>query len=74
MKAKKNFADLAEFLDEINKRGTKDTSYLNRGDSPQKRIHLTYEDIDGAPEELLKELNVSETDKQELLIEYLIGP
>jgi hypothetical protein len=69
----KNFADLADFLFEIQNKGTRDTSYLNRGDSPQKRISLTYEDIDGVPEDLLRELNLTDTDKQDLLIEYLIA-
>lgn len=72
-KTAKNFADLADFLSEIQTKGTRDTSYLNRGDSPRKRMSLTYEDLDGAPEELLKELNLSEADKQDLLIEYLIA-
>jgi hypothetical protein len=73
LKSAKNFADLANFLAEIQSKGTRDTSYLNRGDSPRKRIALTYEDVDGAPEELLRELNLSDADKQDLLIEYLIA-
>jgi hypothetical protein len=72
-KAAKGFSDLAEFLTEIQNKGTQDTSYLHRGDSPQKRISITYEDIDGAPEELIKELNLTEADKQDLLIEYMIA-
>jgi hypothetical protein len=73
LKTAKNFADLAEFLFDIQNKGTQDTAYLNRGDSPKKRIALTYEDVDGAPEDLLKELNLTEADKQDLLIEYLIA-
>jgi hypothetical protein len=73
LKTASSFAELGRFLQEIQSKGTENTSYLNRGDSPQKRILLTYEDIDGAPDELLKELNVSDTDKQELLIEYMIA-
>lgn len=73
IKSARNFADLAVFLAEIQTRGTRDTSYLNRGDSPRKRMALTYEDIENAPEDLLKELNLTETDKQDLLIEYLIA-
>jgi hypothetical protein len=72
-KAAKNFSELGEFLIEIKAKGTRDTSFLNRGDSPQKKLLLTFEDIDGAPEELLRELNVTETDRQDLLIEYLIA-
>jgi Fe2+ or Zn2+ uptake regulation protein len=72
-KAGESFSKLSGFLEEIRRKGTRDTAYLNRGSSPQKRIQLTYEDIENAPEELLKELNVSETDKQELLVEYLIA-
>jgi hypothetical protein len=72
-KAASNFNDLARFLEEIHKRGTQDTAYLNRGESPLKRIQLTFEEIENAPEDLLKELNLSETDRQELLIEYIIA-
>lgn len=69
----KNFAELEGFLTEIQTKGTQDTSYLNRGDSPQKRLLLTFEEIDGLPEELLKELNVSDTDKQDFMVEHLIA-
>lgn len=69
----KSFSDLADFLREIQANGTNDTSYLYRGDSPQKRISLTYEDIDGAPDELIKELSLTEADRQDLLMEYLIA-
>jgi len=72
-KAATNFRDLSRFLEEIQKRGTQHSAYLNRGDNPQKRILLTFEEIEHAPEELLKELNLSETDRQELMIEYLIA-
>ena len=72
-KTASSFADLARFLEEIQKRGTQQIGYLNRGDNPQKRILLTFEEIEHAPEELLKELNLSETDRQELMIEYLIA-
>jgi hypothetical protein len=73
LKSASGFADLAKFLEEIQSKGTHRTAYLNRGDSPQKRILLTYEDIDGAPEELIKELNISDADRQELQIEFLIA-
>ena len=72
-KAASSFGELGRFLEEIHRKGTQQTAYLNRGDNPQKRILLTFEEIEHAPEELLKELNVSETDKQELLIEYLVA-
>jgi hypothetical protein len=72
-KSARTFADLARFLEDIQKRGTQDIAYLNRGDTPQKRILLTFEEIENAPEELLKELNLTEKDRQELLIEYLIA-
>jgi hypothetical protein len=73
LKSAKNFADLANFLAELQSRGTRDTAYLNRGDSPLKRMGLTYEDIDGAPEDLLRELSLTEADKQDLLTEYIIA-
>ncbi|SEE59060.1 hypothetical protein SAMN05519104_6646 [Rhizobiales bacterium GAS188] len=73
LKAARNFADLARFLEEIQNKGTAHTGYLNRGNAPQKRLFLTFEEIEEAPEELLKELNISETDKQDLLIEYIIA-
>jgi len=72
-KSAKEFADLAEFLAELRSRGTNTTAYLHRGDSPLKKIALTYEDIDGAPEELLRELNLTDADKQDLLTEYIIA-
>jgi hypothetical protein len=72
-KSKNSFMELADFLEEIKKRGVRETSYLNRGGAPQKRIQLTYEEIEHAPEDLLRELNLSDTDKQELLIEYIIA-
>jgi hypothetical protein len=73
LKTKNNFVELADFLEDIKNRGTRDTSYLHRGNSPQKKIQLTYEEIEGAPEELLRELNLSDADKQEILIEYIIA-
>jgi hypothetical protein len=72
-KAARTFADMGRFLEEIQRRGTHDTAYLNRGDTPQKRILITFEEVENAPEELLKELNLTENDRQELLIEYLIA-
>jgi hypothetical protein len=74
LEASRNFGELAEFLEEIHSKGTQDTSYLNRGNSARKKLLLTYEQIEGIPEELLKELNLTEaTDRQDLLIEYLIA-
>jgi hypothetical protein len=72
-KTRKNLLDLADFLEEIKSKGTRETSYLNRGNTPQKRILLTYEEIEDAPEELLRELNLSDADRQDLLMEYIIA-
>jgi hypothetical protein len=72
-KTANSFAEIARFLEEIQKRGTQDIAYLNRGDTPLKRIHLTFEEIEHAPDELLQELNLTDTDRQEMLIEYLIA-
>jgi hypothetical protein len=69
----RTFADLARFLEDLRKRGTQVSAFLNRADTPQKRILLTFEEIENAPEELLKELNLTENDRQELLIEYMIA-
>jgi hypothetical protein len=73
LKTANNFSELAKFLEGIQRRGTRDTAYLNRGDAPQKRIQITYEEIAEAPEELLRELNLTENDRQELLVEYIIA-
>ena len=73
LKTAQKFAELAKFLEEIQKKGTSNTGYLNRGDAPQKRLFLTFEEIEGAPDDLLKELNISDTDKQDMLIEYIIA-
>jgi hypothetical protein len=69
----KNMSELADFLTEIQAKGTRDVSYLNRGDSPQKKLLLTLEEIEGLPEELLKELNLTETDRHDLVVEHLIA-
>jgi hypothetical protein len=69
----KSLSDLADFLTEIQKKGTSDISYLNRGDSLPKRLHLTYEDIQDLSEENLKELNLTEADRQDLVVEHMIA-
>ena len=73
IKTANGFAEIARFLEEIQKKGTEHLGYMNRGNAPQKRLFLTFEEIENAPEELLRELNISETDRQELLIEYIIA-
>ncbi|WP_291851678.1 hypothetical protein [Bradyrhizobium sp.] len=73
LESAKGFADLADFLAEIQKKGTGDVSYLNRGDSPLKRLHLTFEDIQDLSEENLKELNITEAERQDLVVEHLIA-
>jgi hypothetical protein len=69
----KNFAELADFLSEIQKKGTSDTSYLYRADTPLKRLHLTYEDIKDLTEEQLRELNLTEADRQDIIVEHIIA-
>jgi hypothetical protein len=69
----KGFSDLGQFLAEIQKKGTGDTSYLNRGDSPLKRLHLTFEDISDLTEDQLRELNLTEADRQDLVVEHMIA-
>jgi hypothetical protein len=73
LKTATNFVDLARFLEEIQKRESKTVAFFHRADTPQRRILLTYEEIQSAPDELLKELNISDAERQELLIEYLIA-
>jgi len=73
LKTANNFAGLARFLEEIQKRGIRDVAYSHRADTPQKRILLTHEEIQNAPPELLKELNISHANRQELLIGYLMA-
>ena len=74
VKAKNSFAELAEYLETIKAHGLNfgDNS-LNRSLNVQKRIQLTYEDIQGLPEDLIKELNVTDTDRQEMVIEHIIA-
>ena len=71
---KNKFAELAEYLEQVKNRGLDfgDNS-LNRSLSAQKRIQLTFEDLQGLPDELVKELNVTDTDKQEMVIEHIIA-
>jgi hypothetical protein len=69
----KGFMELTEFLTEIQSKGTGNTAYLFRDESPKKRLNLTHEDLDGLPEELLKELNLTDADRQDLAVEHLIA-
>ena len=74
VKARTKFAELAEYLEQIKSRGFDfDNNTLNRSLSAQKRIQLTFEDIQGLPDDLIKELNVSDTDRQEMEIEHIIA-
>lgn len=74
VKARNSFAELAEYLEQIKDHGLDfDDNSMNRSLSAQKRIHLTYEDIQGLPDELIKELNVTDTDRQEMVIEHIIA-
>jgi len=72
--SKNKFVELANYLGQIKSHGLDfgDAS-LNRSLSAQKRIQLTYEDLQGLPEELVKELNVTDTDRQEMEIEHIIA-
>lgn len=72
-KTARTFAELARFLEGLQKSGTQVSAFLSRGETPQKKLLLTYEEIESLPEEYLKELNLTETDRQELLIEYMIA-
>jgi hypothetical protein len=65
--------ELLAYMEEIEERGHARFDSNNRGDSAKKRIKLTLEDIQNIPEELIKELNVTETDKQDLVIEHVIA-
>ena len=40
--------------------------------APTPKVHLTPNDLDGLPEELMKELGLSESDRKEMLIVELI--
>jgi hypothetical protein len=74
LQARNSFSELAEYLEQIRAHGLKfDDTSLNRSLSAQKRIQLTFEDIQGLPEDLIKELNVSDTDRQEMVIEHIIA-
>ncbi len=73
LESAKNLTDLVDFLTDIQKKGTGDLSYLNRGNNPAKKLHLTYEDIKDLREEQLKELNLTEADRQDLIVEHIIA-
>lgn len=73
LKTRERFQELEAYLQEIADRGTAKFDANNRSAKAQKRIQLTLEDIQDIPDDLLKELNVSDTDKQELLIEHIIA-
>jgi hypothetical protein len=71
-RTEKRFRELVEFL-ERSKDAPDVPDNSNRSRSPKKRIQLTLEDITGLPDELLKELNITDVDRQELLIEHIIA-
>jgi hypothetical protein len=68
----KKFRELLTELESIDKREI-DAEPIARGSATAKRISLTLEDIEGLPEELIKELNITEADRQELIIENIIA-
>lgn len=74
IQAKQKFTELADYIEQIKSHGLQfDSSSLNRSISAQKRIQLTFEDIQGLPDELVKELSITDTDKQEMVIEHIIA-
>jgi hypothetical protein len=74
VKSKHSFEELAGYLDQLKARRLEfDDASINRSISAQKRIQLTLEDLQGLPDDLIKELNVTETDRQEMLIEQIIA-
>jgi hypothetical protein len=71
-KTRQKFVELKEYLEM-----EKDPSKALLGDvqrrrSPSRQVVLSLKDLEGLPEELLKELNITESDRQELLIEDII--
>jgi hypothetical protein len=70
VRTRQKFVELKEYLE-----GSKDQSLLGdvqKRRSPSRKVVLSLKDLDGLPEELLKELNIAESDRQELLIEDII--
>jgi len=73
MKTGNRFQELLQYLQELESRGSAVYNSNNRSTSAQKRILLTFEEVEGLPAELIKELNMNEADMQELVIEHIIA-
>ncbi|ODA67519.1 hypothetical protein A7A08_01553 [Methyloligella halotolerans] len=58
------FAALADYLDLVSK--------TSRPDAPRNRLALSWDEIEGLPEELLSELNITESDKTEFNIASIV--
>lgn len=66
------FRILLDDLDAQQKKQSEGTETTGRSVSSAKRLALTLQDIEDLPEELIKELNITETDRLELIIENII--
>ena len=69
----KKFRELLTELEGIDRKENEESEPSSRGTATAKRISLTLDDIEGLPDELIKELNITEADRQELIIENIIA-
>jgi hypothetical protein len=67
------FSELAQFLHELAEKVRMNPNLLNSApDVKNARISLSWEEVEDLPAELLSELSISESDKQEFAIRSLI--
>lgn len=74
--AVKRFQELLSLLEGLKAESDSDQRQAAISQKPpasRQRVMLTLDDINGIPAELLAELNLSDTDRQELLIEKIIA-
>lgn len=67
------FKELADDIESIQKKLDEFSRQTQTLGSIYKRMALTLEDIEGLPEELIRELSISESDKLEFTITHIIN-
>ena len=73
LKSLKKFQELLELLETAKNSQTTNTSRAPNSMDARRRIMLSLEDVKDIPVELLNELNLTDADKQEMMIESIIA-
>jgi hypothetical protein len=64
---------LLDDLESLKKKTAEGADAASRAHNASRRVSLTLQDIEDLPEDLIKELNITETDRLELIIEDIIS-